>query len=362
MSRATVKEVDHDFRGKHYWDEVNLNISALPTDLILQIFLRSDGKTIGRGRCMSRDWYNRLNRADNMVTHFKSKGGGEAAVLHLDNPLKEADCGRLCMFVFETCVAVPVAAPLAWTWFSMVGTDTCKVCARYSIDGRSSSLIAWDSFGSWRSVIPDPGSDGYHFNHRDEWSAYAFLSMVGSDDYKILSLTKRHLATAGYDMHMYLSSAGRFSKKPVSVVRYATMESAWDAIEIGAGACVDHPTLIGHHDYVDFVTYERSTLRFRVHVMTINLGQVGGMAWGRHLFIGDPNLIDTPCVKFGCDLLGISHAIRDFDGLESSLVAVASKAQFRSVGLTDGVVRFVGRVRWPGVVSIKGCMGFYLEV
>ncbi|XLR13713.1 hypothetical protein HN51_034614 [Arachis hypogaea] len=160
----------------------------------------------------------------------------------------------------------------------------------------------------------------------------------------------------------WVNSEGRFSKKPVSVVRYATMESAWDAIEIGAGACVDHPTLIGHHDYVDFVTYERSTLRFRVHVMTINLGQVGGMAWGRHLFIGDPNLIDTPCVKFGCDLLGISHAIRDFDGLESSLVAVASKAQFRSVGLTDGVVRFVGRVRWPGVVSIKGCMGFYLEV
>ncbi|XLR00010.1 hypothetical protein S83_066208 [Arachis hypogaea] len=74
MSRATVEEVDHDFRNGHCWDEVNLNISALPTDLILQIFLRSDGKTIGRGRCMSRDWYNKLNRADNMLTHFKSEG------------------------------------------------------------------------------------------------------------------------------------------------------------------------------------------------------------------------------------------------------------------------------------------------
>ncbi|XLR53616.1 hypothetical protein S83_004288 [Arachis hypogaea] len=75
MSRATVEEADHAFRGRHCRDEVNLNVSALPTDLILKIFLRSDGKTIGRGRCMSRDWYNRLNRVDNMVTHFKSEGG-----------------------------------------------------------------------------------------------------------------------------------------------------------------------------------------------------------------------------------------------------------------------------------------------
>ncbi|KAL4349806.1 hypothetical protein AHAS_Ahas10G0078800 [Arachis hypogaea] len=98
MSRATVEEADHAFRSGHCWDEVNLNIFALPTDLILKIFLCSDGKTIGRGRCMSRDWYNRLNRVDNMVTHFKSRGKVE--VLHLDNPLKDADCGRLSMFVF----------------------------------------------------------------------------------------------------------------------------------------------------------------------------------------------------------------------------------------------------------------------
>ncbi|XLR00009.1 hypothetical protein S83_066207 [Arachis hypogaea] len=140
------------------------------------------------------------------------------------------------------------------------------------------------------------------------------------------------------------------------------MQSAWDEIEISAGACEDHPTLIGHNDYVDFMTYDRSTLRFGIHVMTINLGPVGGMAWGRHLFIGDPNLTDTPCVKFGRSLLGIIHVICDFDGLETSLEAVVSEAQFHSVDLTDGVVRFLRRVRWPGVVSIKGCMGFYLEV
>ncbi|KAL4314159.1 hypothetical protein AHAS_Ahas15G0057200 [Arachis hypogaea] len=135
MSRATVEEAAHGFRGGHCGDEVNLNISALPTDLILKIFLCFDGKTI----------------------------------------------------------------------------DTGKVCARYSIDGRSSSLITWDPFGFWRSVIADPGFEGYHFNHREEWSAYAFLSMVGCDDYKILSLTKRNLATPGYDVQMYLSSARQWS-------------------------------------------------------------------------------------------------------------------------------------------------------
>ncbi|KAL4338354.1 hypothetical protein HN51_048523 [Arachis hypogaea] len=394
MSRATVEEANHAFCGGHCWDEVNLNIVALPTNLILKIFLHSDTKTIGKGRCMSRDWYNRLNRTDNMVTHFKSEGG-KAVVFHLDNPLRDVDCGRLSMFVFETCVAVPVAAPLEWMWFSMVGTDSGKVCVRFSIDGRSSSLITWDSFGSWRSVIADPGSDGYHFNHREEWSDYAFLSMVGCDDYKILSVTKHNLATPGYDVQMYLSSAGqwspvartppmidrlssgyamasscifwvnsegRFTKTPVSVVRYATMDSAWDEIEIGAGACVDYPMLIGHDDYVDFVTYERSALRFRVHVMTINLSPVGAIAWGRHLFIGITNMTETPCLKIGRDLLGISHCVRGFDSVESSLDAVVSEAQFRSIGLTDGIVKFIGRVTWPGVVCIKGCMGFSLEV
>ncbi|KAL4396870.1 hypothetical protein AHAS_Ahas01G0135100 [Arachis hypogaea] len=302
MSRAIVEEVDHAFRGGDCWDEVNLKISALPTDLIVKIFLHSNGKTIGRGRCISRDWYNRLNRADNMVTHFKSEGG-KVAILHLDNPLKNANCRRLSMFLFRTRVAVPVAAPLDWTWFSMVGTDTSK------------------------SLIPDLGSDGYHFNHREEWSAYAFLSMVGCDDYKILSLTKRHLATPGYDMQMFLSSAGQWS------------------------LAVLIPPVI-----------DRLSSGFGVHVMTINLRPIGAMAWGRHIFIGATNLTETPCLKIGRELIGISHCVRDFDGVESSLDAVVSEAQFRSIGLTDGVVKFIGRVRRPGVVCIKGCMGLSLEV
>ncbi|XLR15740.1 hypothetical protein S83_043678 [Arachis hypogaea] len=160
----------------------------------------------------------------------------------------------------------------------------------------------------------------------------------------------------------WVNSEGRLRKKPVSMVQYATVESAWDEIEINATACVDHPTLISHHDHVDFVTYEQSALRFGVHVMTINLGPVGTMEWGWHLFIGDPNLTETPSVKFGRDLLRISHSICDFDTVQLSLDAVISEAQFHSIGLTDGVARFIGRVTRPGVVCIKGCMGFSLEV
>ncbi|KAL4366055.1 uncharacterized protein DS421_7g221680 [Arachis hypogaea] len=390
MSRATIEEDDRPFHVGHGSDEANFNIPALPTDVILKIFLRSDAKTIGRGRCMSRDWYDRLKRANNMVTRFKSVGGN-AVVLHLDNPLRDADCGRLSMFVFETRVAILVAAPLEWTWFSLVGTDSGKVCARFSTDGRSSSLITWDPLGSWRSVIANPGSDGYHYNHRDDCSAYAFLSMVGCDAYKILSLTKHNLASPGYDVQMYLSTTGRwssanrtppmidrlssgyavvsswvfwvncegrFTKTPVSVVRFATMDSAWDEIEIGAGACVDHPTLIAHDDYVDLVTYERSALRFGVHVMTINLSHVGAMAWGRHLFIRVANMTETPSLKIGRDLLGISHCVCGFDGAAASLHEVVSVAQFRSIGLNDRVVKFIGSITWPEVVFIRVCMWF----
>ncbi|QHN99317.1 uncharacterized protein DS421_13g396780 [Arachis hypogaea] len=328
MSRATIEEVDHAFHVGHGSDEANFNIPALPTDVILKIFLLSDAKTIGKGRCTSRDWYDRLNRANNIVTHFKSVGG-KAVVLHLDNPLRDADCGRLSMFVFETRVAISVAAPLEWTWFSLVGTDSGK------------------------------RSDGYHYNHCDDCSADAFLSMVGCDAYKILSLTKRNLASPGYDVQMYLSTTsrwssavrtppmidrlssgyavvssrvfwvnceGRFTKTPVFVVRFETMDSAWDEIEIGASACLDHPTLIGHDDYVDFVTYERSALRFGVHVMTINLSHVGAMAWGRHHFIGVANMTETPSLKIGRDLLGINHCVCGFDGAAASLDEVVSVA------------------------------------
>ncbi|RYQ98963.1 hypothetical protein Ahy_B07g086805 [Arachis hypogaea] len=288
-SRTSTAQIDDVFDGGHCRDETNSNLSMLPTDMILKIFLLSDGKTIGRGRCISRDWYNRLNRVYNTVTHLKSEGG-KAAVLHLDNPLKEVDCGQLSLYVFDTRVDVPVAAPLDWTWFSLVGSAMGKLCARFSTDGRSSSPL-----GSLRSIIPDLGFDSYHFNHRDDWSTYAFVAVIGSDDYKILSLTKRHLATAGYDKQIFLSNAG-------------------------------------------------------------------AMEWGRHLFVGDPNLTNTSCVMFGLDLLGISHFIRGFDVFDPSLDAVVLEVQFHYVGLTDGVVRFVGRVRWAGIVSIKGCMEFSLSV
>ncbi|KAL4373450.1 hypothetical protein AHAS_Ahas05G0083000 [Arachis hypogaea] len=302
-----------------------------------------------------------------MVTHFKSVGG-KAVVFHSDNPLRDVDCGRLSMFVFETRVAVPVAAPLDWTWFSMVGTDFNKVCSRFSIDGRLSALITWDQLGSWRSVIADPGSDDYHFNHRDDWSVYAFLSMVGCDNYKILSLTKCNLASPGYDVQMYLSTAGRWSsvvRTPPMIDRlssgYAVASSCVFWVNC-KGACVDHPTLIGHDDYADFVTYERSALRFGVYVMTINLSPIGAMAWGRHLFIGVTNMTEKPSLKIGRDQLGISHCVHGFDGVEPSLDAVVSVAQFRTIGLTDGVVKFIGCITWPGVVCIRGCMGFSIEV
>ncbi|KAL4343635.1 hypothetical protein AHAS_Ahas11G0098100 [Arachis hypogaea] len=264
---------------------------------------------------MSRDWYDRLNRANNMVTHFKSVGG-KAVVLHLDNPLRDADCGRLSMFVFETRVAIPVAAPLEWTWFFLVGTDSGKVYARFSIDGRSSSLITWDPLGSWRSVIADPGSDGYHYNHRDDCSAYAFLSMVGCDAYKILSLTKSNLASPGYDVQMYLSTTGRWS----SAVRTPPMID-----RLSSGYAVVSSWVFG--------SIVKSALRFGVHVMTINLSHVGAMAWGRHLFIGVANMTETPSLKIGRDLLGISHCVCGFDGAAASLDEVVSVAQFCSIGL-----------------------------
>ncbi|KAL1364704.1 hypothetical protein AAHE18_03G235100 [Arachis hypogaea] len=134
----------------------SFNILLLPTELILKIFLLSDGKTIRRGRCMSRDWFNRLSRLDRMVTHLTTNGG-EGVVLHLDNPLKDVDCGCLSFYIFDTWVEVPVTAPFDWKWFSLVGSAMGKVCARFSIDGRSSSLVIWNPFSSWRSLITDPG-------------------------------------------------------------------------------------------------------------------------------------------------------------------------------------------------------------
>ncbi|XLT36132.1 hypothetical protein HN873_067424 [Arachis hypogaea] len=158
----------------------------------------------------------------------------------------------------------------------------------------------------------------------------------------------------------WVNNEGRFRKKAVSVVRYSTLDSTWNEIEIGIGVRVEHPTLIGHHDCVDFVTYERSSARFGIHLMTINFGPSGGMEWGWHLFVGDPNQIDTPCVMFDLNLHGVGLASTpfSFDVFDSSLDAVISEAQFRSVGLTNGVVRFVGRIRWARVVSIKGSMEF----
>ncbi|KAL4329441.1 hypothetical protein AHAS_Ahas13G0301100 [Arachis hypogaea] len=229
----------------------------------------------------------RLNRADNMVMHVTSKGGN-GVVLHLDNPLKEVDCGRLSVYLFETRVEVSVTAPLDWKWFSLVGS--------------SMGLLSWIH-------------NCYHFNHCDDWSAYAFVDVYGCADYWIVSLTKSHLASAGYDMQVFYSaggqwsrcvrtsamvdrlgnkyavsklsvfwvnSEGRFQNKPVSVVKYSTFESTWNEIEFG------------RNDGVDFVSYERSSSRFGVHLVTIKIGAYGGMEWGRLLFIGDPNLTDTP--------------------------------------------------------------------
>ncbi|XLR53521.1 hypothetical protein S83_004193 [Arachis hypogaea] len=80
------------FHSGLYRELTSSNIPVLPMELILKIFLLSDGKTIGKGRCMSRDWFNRLSQIDHMVMHLTTNGG-EGVVLHLDNPLRYVDCG-----------------------------------------------------------------------------------------------------------------------------------------------------------------------------------------------------------------------------------------------------------------------------
>ncbi|QHO58428.1 hypothetical protein S83_009136 [Arachis hypogaea] len=159
-----------------------------------------------------------------------------------------------------------------------------------------------------------------------------------------------------------INSEGSFWKKPVSLVRYSTLDSIWSKIERGANMCVEHPVLIGRKDGVDFVRYERSSVRFGVHLVAINIGSSSGMEWGRSLFIGDPNLTKTPCGLLDVDLLGINHFICGFDVFDPSFDTAMSEAQFRVISLDDGVVRFVGCMRWGGVVSIKSVVSFSLCV
>ncbi|KAL4328801.1 hypothetical protein AHAS_Ahas13G0236400 [Arachis hypogaea] len=288
-----------------------------------------DGKTIGRGKCMSHDWFNRLNRADNMVKHVTSKGG-KGVVLHLDNPLKDVDCDQLSLYLFETRVKVPVTSPFDWKWFSLVGSTM--------------------------------GSDCYHFNHRDDWSAYALVVVSGQwgGCVHTLPMVDRLANRYAVSQHsiFWVNSKGRFRKKPVSVVRYSTQDCTWTEIEFGADVCVEYPALIGRDNGVDFVSYEQSSSRYRVHLLTINIGPLGSMEWGRHLFIGDPNRTDTPCAMVGLDLLGINHFICGFDIFDPSFDTVVSEVHVRAVGLGDGVVRFVGRMRWSRVVGINGIIEF----
>ncbi|XLR15738.1 hypothetical protein HN51_036715 [Arachis hypogaea] len=278
-------------------------VRVLPTDIILKIFLLSDGATIARGRCMSRDWYHFLTLEENMCQYYVIKGG-DAVVIHLHNPLNDDDHGRLSLYDLQTRSEIPLANPVECQWFSLFG----------SAQGHP-LLLVWKPFSALLNEVVDPRFVGFPLNHRPGFSVYAYVACIQNYDYHFVCLIKSSLLTKGYDMHVYDSRSFHWSDPR-------------------------HTPLFVDRISDQYVVYDNTIFwcssRYGLHVATINIG----------------------AILLGSHLIGMIHSIRDVDFFNPSYGRPFSLIHFCSISTIEWIRKYAGSMRWQSVVDFKVVYGY----
>ncbi|XLR08922.1 hypothetical protein HN51_045464 [Arachis hypogaea] len=166
---------------------------TLPEELIFDIFLKSDPKTLVACRATNHYWRDKLNAIPFLQeTHSKWKARGQFIYLHFTlGPFNQRPDWIMKMDA-TTGEAMQLALPVTINpggWFRIIGTANGNVCMRFSSTGKAPQILIWNPAANTLRSIRDPTQ---HFCTMCTFT-YAFLYYPGSSKYAIVHIFKRNL-------------------------------------------------------------------------------------------------------------------------------------------------------------------------
>ncbi|MED6154386.1 hypothetical protein PIB30_111918, partial [Stylosanthes scabra] len=195
-------------------DEITENAPPLPTlpdDLVVEVFARADGKTVGRGRTLSTFWRDTLVSDEFVYSHLiHKKATSTALFVHFGMKGPRAIGSWVSRFNAVSGNREHLKMPFLRNHqgrIEIVGSEHGNIALRYVSDGMPPGLIVWNPTTSKFIRIDDPMRHAGLFGT----CAYAFSYIAGSLDYVWLYIYKQSVV----DQHCRLTS-------------YSTVSKAWE--------------------------------------------------------------------------------------------------------------------------------------
>ncbi|XP_057739728.1 uncharacterized protein LOC130956751 [Arachis stenosperma] len=127
--------------------EMNLE-QVFPDDILLEIFRRSEPKTVVRCRALGKVWNEILSEYSFMKENtFATKGKhlnlllqvGLAAWVYSPDNISMIDCVSGAVIPCQLPVEIDQSG-----WWSVIGSKNGMLCLRYSINGFNSEVLVWN--------------------------------------------------------------------------------------------------------------------------------------------------------------------------------------------------------------------------
>ncbi|RYR61997.1 hypothetical protein Ahy_A04g019282 [Arachis hypogaea] len=177
-------------------------------NILMEIFTRTDPNTTARCRAASTTWRVRLAsdefRRENTLTNI---GKHHKVLLQISD--EKTYCSRVSFCLVDLTdggtVAVPIPAQVGPSgWWYVIGSTCGMVCVQYSTTGFDLRLMVWNPLLRLARQLDDPADTLL----KQAVIRYAFGYLVGTDNYYVVHMSKRHILDRFLHCNVFNSADG----------------------------------------------------------------------------------------------------------------------------------------------------------
>ncbi|RYR40250.1 F-box/kelch-repeat protein At3g23880-like [Arachis hypogaea] len=201
----------------------------LPEDVLMEILVKTEPKTVARCRCLSKQWYRQLSSYQFVKRNFfATKGRHFSILLTFGFPPWEIGRDWLTSIHGESQATTPIRLPFNTSdfgWWSVIGCDNGLVCLRYSLHGLPSEIMLWNPLTRRTRILKDPGS----VRSLHAVCIYNFGYTSGIDQYYVVHTYKRSFRDRRLEFTFYDSRMNDWTEHVIEdkVIQKLGPNSVW---------------------------------------------------------------------------------------------------------------------------------------
>ncbi|RYR08218.1 hypothetical protein Ahy_B05g075793 [Arachis hypogaea] len=318
-----------------------IKLPHLADELIWRIIAKTDPKTAGRCRSLSRGWNFKLCTPLFLNEHFReNKDCNRSVITGIGYPPNDENSIWFVRAFLDSGHQVQFDVPVdinQYGFYALIGSDYGNVCLRISMGGLNSHLLIWNPLTRKRRYARDEAST--HAGHA--LSLYAFGFLHDTVEYRIIHAYKKFYSQTTLSWSLYTSferdwthsgtfetSVQKIGPKYVinegvfywigwagpnladadSIVTFNLLQRMFHEAVIPVQVKSDYHALTNFNDGVGFVTYHNIGFTRQVMVWQLKSDWDSNLNWEKMSRVSGFGIPYTPSLFVGKDIILVLEA------------------------------------------------------